>query len=125
MRREEDGFSLIELLVVVIVIGILAAIAVPLYVHQRDQAVQASMRSDLRDTAVFMESYYADNATYPTSFSQLSSDLSTSPSTTITVETSGSTPGTYCLTARNTTLTGFFAYDSAKGGLQAWDVPCS
>lgn len=43
----ESGFSLGELLVVIIIIGILAAVAVPVYLHQRQRAWQAEARSDL------------------------------------------------------------------------------
>jgi prepilin-type N-terminal cleavage/methylation domain-containing protein len=47
MRRagvRQQGFSLIELLIVIIVIGILAAIAIPLFLGQRDKAKQASLK---------------------------------------------------------------------------------
>lgn len=46
--RTQDGFTLIELLVVVIVVGIIAAIAVPVYLNQREKAVQKALVSDLK-----------------------------------------------------------------------------
>src|SRR5437660_2730894 len=61
MQRGRNGFSLIELLVVVVIIGILAAIAMPKFAYTNNKAYIAAMKSDLRNLATYEESYAADS----------------------------------------------------------------
>ena|SRR5687768_9062630 len=55
------GFTLIELLIVVVIIGILASIAIPKFGNTKEKAYVASMKADLRNLAVYEESYAADS----------------------------------------------------------------
>ncbi|HYP22795.1 MAG TPA: prepilin-type N-terminal cleavage/methylation domain-containing protein [Actinomycetota bacterium] len=61
MRTREDGFTLIELLVVIIVIAILAAIAIPVFVNQRQKGYAAQVQSALKNASTAIEAYAADN----------------------------------------------------------------
>ena len=56
-RRDDEGFTLIELLVVIIIIGILAAIAIPVFLNQRQKGWEAAVQSDLRNAATAQETY--------------------------------------------------------------------
>jgi len=64
-RKSEKGFTLIELLIVVAIIGILAAIAIPQFAAYRQKAYNSAAQSDIRNLKTGMESYYADNQSYP------------------------------------------------------------
>jgi len=61
LRRQpaQHGFTLIELLIVIIIIGILAAIAVPMYVGQRDKAKEAALTTTARYVLIAAEDYAA------------------------------------------------------------------
>ena len=55
------GLTLIELLLVVVVIGALAAIAIPRYAGSKDKAYVAAMKADLHTLAIYEEQFAADN----------------------------------------------------------------
>ena len=65
LADKDQGFTLIELLVVIIIIGILAAIAIPVFLNQRKKSVDASIKSDLHNAAVFIEAWTVDNPGAP------------------------------------------------------------
>jgi type IV pilus assembly protein PilA len=66
LRDREEGFTLIELLVVMIIIGILAAIAIPVFLNQRNSGYDASTKSDVKNGSTAEETYFTDNNTYTT-----------------------------------------------------------
>src|SRR5437763_14547163 len=61
-------FTLIELLIVVVVIGLLASIAIPKFANTKEKAYVSAMKSDLRNLATAEEAFVYDSAKYTTNF---------------------------------------------------------
>lgn len=74
-RRNEEGFTLIELLVVILIIAILAAIAIPVFLRQREKGWRSQMQSALKNAATAQESYStANNGQYTATLADLTAE---------------------------------------------------
>lgn len=62
--KHADGFTFIEFSVVLAILGILAAIAVPQYSNYRERAYNQTAISDLKNVAAAQEAFFADHQTY-------------------------------------------------------------
>jgi type IV pilus assembly protein PilA len=128
--EREGGFTLIELLVVIIIIGILAAIAIPVFLNQRQKGYDAQAKSDLRNAATSEETYMTDNNTYSNDVGTGANAVVYKKSSNVSVITAVITDAAGASTAATTGSNGFclaaksdsgkwFAYNSVKGGVQS------
>ena len=107
--------TLLELLVVVAVVGILASIAIQQVSLYRARAVDVSMRSDLKNAAMAMESYYGEFLEYPrTQAAILLVGYRNTSGVSLTIN--NTSPSTFTLTAaRPSGSQASFTYDSTTG----------
>ena len=112
-----EGFTLVEILVVIAVIGLLAAIAIPQFMTYKREAIDAEMKSDLRNASVAIESYYAKQSVLPASLAE-TSGYGFHPSDGVTVSLTVVSSTAYTLSATKVGGTQpSFAYDSTSGSI--------
>jgi prepilin-type N-terminal cleavage/methylation domain-containing protein len=136
MNKKDKGFTLIELLVVIIIIGVLSAIAIPIFLNQRKKGVDASIKSDLKQFATQVETYYTDKQAYPGNVTNTAgADITLDNAEKITVSkgnllayTYYTATGFYTICGSNSAASAdgsgsgatgkFWKYDSGTGGLK-------
>jgi len=96
--RRNDGFTLVEILIVIVIIGLLAAIAIPQFITYRNQAIDAQLKSDLKNAAVAIESYFTKKSVYPASLTEIEG-YGFHPTDGVTLTLTIVTPSNYSITA--------------------------
>lgn len=119
-RRIPDGFTLIELMIVVAVIGLLAAVAYPSYQDSIRKSKRTEARALLMDAAARQERFYADNNTYTATITSGGLGYSSATSSTGIYTLSSAVTPAGCTTA----CTGYTLTATATGA-QASDTACA
>lgn len=74
VAKQKKGFTLIELMIVVAIIGILAAIAIPNFMNYQCKAKQSEAKSNLGTIRTTQEAYYAEKDSYSASLADIGFD---------------------------------------------------
>ncbi|HBO64585.1 TPA: hypothetical protein DD425_01335 [Candidatus Saccharibacteria bacterium] len=99
VKEKRTGFTIVELLIVIVVIAILAAITIVAYTGIQDRATQSSLQSSAKQAYTKIQTYAVENnETYPTALSSIG--LTDTPDVTYTYRTDSTTaPKAFCLVA--------------------------
>jgi type IV pilus assembly protein PilA len=119
-NRKREGFTLIELMIVVAILGILAALAISQFAAYKQRAYDAAARTQLKNLATAQEDYFIQNSVYAT-VAATSGDIAAFPSwgadPNVTVATTGDIDS-FTATAVHSKTGNTITYDSEAGGVQ-------
>jgi prepilin-type N-terminal cleavage/methylation domain len=122
MRVIRKGFTLIEVLVVLVVLGILSGIAIAKFVTTKEAAYLASMKADLRNLAIYEQNYLIESQGSYFAGNGAAQGFVSTPGVTISATTDPGPPpswhaiATHDKTAKTCSIT--------TSGASAWDIDC-
>ena len=98
--RQESGFTLIELMIVIVILGVLAGVVIFAVGGVTDKGNLAACKSDVNTLSVAVEAYKAKHGTYPTDLTTLTADPDKflRPQTGLAATSLTNTPANYVIT---------------------------
>jgi prepilin-type N-terminal cleavage/methylation domain-containing protein len=122
MRDIRKAFTLIEVLVVMVVLGILSGIAIARFVDTKEAAYLASMKADLRNLAIYEQNYLIESQGSYFAGTGAAQGFVATPGVTIAATADpGPPPSWYAIASHNKTAK---TCSITTSGPSAWDITC-
>lgn len=120
IMESKKGFTLVEIMIVVAIIGLLAAIAIPNLIRARQRARDSVMKANLHTVMTAAHDFIDETGSQPGSIGalsdQLDADMVSGTKDNVTYAFVGSTGGTFTVTATPPTGSGAHSYTIDQGG---------
>jgi type IV pilus assembly protein PilA len=119
-RSSEEGFTLIELMIVVVIIGVLAAIAIPIFANQQKAAIEAAVKSDIKGLATAIQTTATKNNKLAMTFEASVSNKQIYEEANTVNFLICYTDTEYAVVAKNPQTDNAYSYNSKTGKLQTF-----
>lgn len=125
-QDKTDGFTLVELLIVITIIGLLASIAIPTFLNQRTKGFQAAMASDLHTLLTSEAAWSAENnSSYTTDLTALAAQgLKSSPGVVAHIKLT-SAGSSYIACTKHPQVSTWLIYDATTGNQTKSATDCA
>ncbi len=119
--RRDEGFTLIELMVVVMIIAVLIAIAIPSFLGFRQSAQDRSAQSEVRNVLLAEKAYWLENGDYTQAGADITAfepnaTINADPAAGVFIDLNGASSDIVCITRTADSGNTFSVWESATGG---------